>query len=386
MGQVCARLDLFDDAERFMREALALREQTFGDRSVERARSLQSLGQLDFRRGAYESAVGELREALELQRASAGGELGDVSSLLNDLAASLAHTRNDEEALRLHLEALDLRRSAEPISLPVAESLNNLAALHFERGEFELAAERLREARAIRGSILGENHPLSLQTCSNLAGALWRTGDRAQARELVQQAETGFRALGGDGEDGLAGVLSSRAWIELEDGHVDAAEASLTEVLDLQSARLGSEHPAVAEILGKLAHVEHLLGRDTEARGLWEQVLTICRAPSASPRALAAALYSYAVLLHDVRSCAEAIPVLEESLAGYRSLSSADPLAVGRAELLLARCLASTGRPTDALGHQREAQRLLEQSAEATPAELARARQVLNELDALAGH
>ena len=386
LGQVCARLDLFEDAERLMREALELRERTFGSRSLERAQSLQSLGQLDYLRGEYASAAQRLREALELYRQSAGEERTDVSSLANDLAACLRHTGQDEEAAELHLEALELRRGVEARSLPVAESLNNLSAIHMDRAEFALAAERLQEALEIRSSILGQSHPLTLQTSSNLAGALWQLGRRAEARELLQATEAGYRALEAEGEEGLGGALSNLAWMDLDEGNIDRAEKLLGEALDLQSARLGSEHPAVAEILAKLAQVQHARGRDEEARALWEQALEIRRAPSASPRDLAAALYAYAVLLCDLRSFAEAVPLLEEALTIFRSLSSTDPLAVGRAELVLARCLAVTAQPSDAVSHLREAQRLLDQSGRATPEELARVRQGLEELAAGGGN
>jgi serine/threonine-protein kinase len=110
LGQVCQRISLYEDAEGLIREALAIRERAFGRRSLEVALSLQSLGQLDYRRGDYSRAADELREALELNRTCAPGTHTDVASVANDLAACLRAGGNEIEAERLHLEALALRR------------------------------------------------------------------------------------------------------------------------------------------------------------------------------------------------------------------------------------------------------------------------------------
>jgi tetratricopeptide (TPR) repeat protein len=113
--------------------------------------------------------------------------------------------------------------------LPVAESLNNLAGIHMDRGEFDQAAQQLEEALEIRTSILGAQHPLTLQTISNLANARWQLGQREEAHALVQQAADGYRALRADGAEGLGLLLSNLAAMQLAEGDPDAAERNLEE-------------------------------------------------------------------------------------------------------------------------------------------------------------
>ncbi len=81
LGQVCLRLDLHDDAEPLMREALAIREQAFGARSLEYALSLRSLGQLAYQSGNYSEAARLLGEALPLHRAAGTRTHADVSGV-----------------------------------------------------------------------------------------------------------------------------------------------------------------------------------------------------------------------------------------------------------------------------------------------------------------
>jgi len=364
-----------------IREALAIRAGTFGPQSLEYALSLRSVGQLDFRRGEYAGAAEALREALALNRICKPGTHTDVASLANDLAACLRNAGQVAEAERLHEEALALRRQAADGTLPVAESLNNLAGIHLDREEFEQSARLLQEALEIRDKILGPQHPLTLQTISNLAAARWRLRQREEALALARQAEQGYRGLGADGEEGLGLLLSNLAEMQLQDGDLDSAENNLVQALELQSKRLGPDHPLVAVTLAKLANLNHARGRIPEARELWEEVLRIRRAPSASARDLHDALYAFGVFLSKTRAPLEAIPLLEEALLGMRSSGGGDCLSASRAEAALGGCLAATGRPDEAREHLRAAVRCLEQSPRALPEELSSARGRLQQLD-----
>lgn len=385
LGHVCLRLDLFDDAEHLMREALTIREQIFGTRSLEYALSLRSLGQVAYKVGDYTQAVALLGEALQLHRASGSGTHADVAALANDLAACLRNVGRDKEAEALHREALSLRRETGDGTLPVAESLNNLAAVHMGHGEYELAVAELQEALSIRDSVLGGEHLLTLQTISNLAAASWRKDERAEARSLMQRAEAGYRALGGDGEDGLGLTLANLATMQLDERDLDGAASSLEEALALQTKHLGDDHPLVAVTIAKLAVLNHARHRDDEARRLWEDALRIRRAAQEPLRELADALYGYGVFLADVGECDRAVPLLEEAIGLHRSKSPGDPVALARAEYVLGGCLSRLGILDAAREHLKEAARSLDASPGVTPEERLRVRRDLEKLDRPAG-
>ena len=376
LGQVCTRLDLFDEGRALLEEALALFERTAGSGTPDQVQTLRSLGQLEYHRGDYPRAAEHLERALAIARAVDEPDPGDVAGLANDLAACLRHTDRDDEARRLHEEALALRRALGD-GLPIAESLNNLSALDMDRGEFATAVERLREARDLYAQVLGEGHELVVQGDSNLAAALWQAGDHEAGRAHMRAAEAGYRALQADGEGGLATALSNLAWMEYLDGQLEGAEEHLGEALDLSSRRVGMAHPATVDVLSKLAVVLHAQGRDDEARALWDEVLELQRAPGVDPRVRAGTLYNHATFLTQLDAWDDAQPLLEESLEVYHGLAAVDPLVLGRGELLLARCLARGPRAAEAREHFAEALAQLEASGRAEPRELEFARRAL---------
>ena len=299
LGEVALRLELFDDADLLIREALAIRRTAFGARSLEYARSLSALGQLAYDVGDFDAAETSFREALAIQRAEASNLHADIAGSANDLAATLRALGRIEEAETLHREALALRRAAEDRSLPVAESLNNLSAVHIERGELDTAIEVLREALSIRAAILGEEHLLTLQTSSNLAITLWRAGERTEALEWMATTERGYRALGGDGESELAVALANHSTMQRVLGDLDGAASSLDEALALQRKRLGGDHPSLAETLSNLAVLHHTRRNDDEARECWLEALRIRKASSIAPQVLAETLYGFGVFQFD---------------------------------------------------------------------------------------
>jgi len=385
LGQVCARLDLLDDAEQLALETQAIRSAAFGEQSLEYAISLRSLGQLDYRRGDYASAAEKLGRALQLHRTCDPGTHTDVSALENDLAACLRSLGRETEAEGLHLDALALRRSSSDGSLPVAESLNNLGCVHLGNGRNEQAAAELEEALSIRRAILGAQHPLTLQTAANLAGACWRLERRKEALGLMEQAEEGYRALHLDGEDGLAQTLASAATMRTALGELDAARLDLAEALELQERRLGGEHPILATTLVNMAVVVHALHRDEEARLLWERALKIRRSSTSGSRELGEALYGYGVFLYDLGSWSEAVPPLEEAIPAMRSRTPGQPLSLARAEMRLGVSLAKLGRSAEGREHLVEAVRLFEASPGMPKSELEGARERLEAIDVHVG-
>ena len=359
LGRVALRCDALDDADALVREALALREATFGPRSLEVALSLQSLARLRYERGEPVEAAELLERALELHRALPPGTHTDVASVANDLAVCRRRLGQLEASEALHREALGLRR-AQPDLLQVAESLNNLAGIHLDRGERQPALEQLGEALAIRRAVLTSRHPLTLQSMSNLAVPMWHSGDREGAAALLEEAIAGLRELGPDGAEGLARGLSNLAGMLLAGGEPEPAEAHVAEALSLESARLGPGHPDLARLHGRLADVQQARGRMAEARASWERAVALRRAPSGSPLALADTLHSLGRFLLAVRDVEAACEAFAEAVTILRSEPASEPLALGRAELALGECLLALQLPAEARHHLSEAVTLLE--------------------------
>lgn len=363
LGRVAQRLELVDDARTLIGEAAAIREHAFGADSLEYAISLRHTGELEFQLGAFPAAIDALTRALEIHRAHAEDRHASVDVIANDLASCLRNVGRAAEAEALHREALALRR-ARGGGLPLAESLNNLAGVHIDRGELALATEELREALSIRETILGEAELLTAQTRSNLATVLWRAGERDEAEREMRSAESAYRQLGFDGEDGLSVVLSNLSAMQLTRRDYAAAAASLDEASALQSRRFGADHPLVASTLVQLAVLHHAQRRDDRARECWTEALRIRRAISAPRRELAETLYGFGVFLSDVEECDRALPLFEEALGLHRGGAApgeeplGDAVACGRVEYALGLCLERLERLDEARTHLERAAEL----------------------------
>ncbi|MET7284548.1 tetratricopeptide repeat protein [Streptomyces sp. NPDC005573] len=94
-----------------------------------------------------------------------------------------------------------------------------------------------------RARILGADHPDTLATRNNLAGAYQDTGDPARAIPLLAQTlDDSVRILGPDHPSTIT-TRNNLAHIHREAGNLDEAISLFRESLDLCVERFGADHP-----------------------------------------------------------------------------------------------------------------------------------------------
>jgi len=384
LGKLCVRLDLFPEADALIHEALQIRIEEFGDVSLEVALSYGSLGRLAYQRGDFEAAAGSFERALRLHRTCDQGVHTNVATAANDLAVALRNLGRLEAAQRLHEEAVALRRETGNKSLQVAESLNNLAGVHLDRQQFGPAFDLLAESLKIRREILGDHHPLTLQSFSNLSIAAWHQGDPDSARRYLQEAEAGYRQLRADGVEALGRTLSNLAALYIQEGELDRADQALDESLALLREGLGPGHPRVITALSKLAQLRHRQGRDAEARSTWLDAISTCRAArGAGDPSVGNLLRGYCLFLLDAGAPEEAESVAREAVEIQSRLDAKNATPLAQAEVALGLCLRNQGRLDAArLELSRAVLRLEEHLGEAA-AETLEARRHLEALDGM---
>jgi tetratricopeptide (TPR) repeat protein len=163
--------------------------------------------------------------------------------------------------------------AARAMSQPLARELNLLGELYRREGKLRPALSSFEESLSLRQRALGEDHPDTLASKINLAGALRQQGrlDEAQFLEecIVEARE---RVLGGEHPDTLAARANLAATLG-QQGRLVEALAMQDGVLDTYTRLVGPEH---LQTLGaKAARAELLLQRgDVQlARSVQEQVL-----------------------------------------------------------------------------------------------------------------
>jgi CHAT domain-containing protein len=166
----------------------------------------------------------------------------------------------------------------------VAESLNNLAVIYYNKSDYARAEQLHQRALNIREKALGSEHPSVASSLNNLANIYYDKGDYAKAEQFYQRAlNISEKALGSEHPD-VAIYLASLANLCAEKGDYANAEPLIQRALAIREKTLGPEHPEFVESLYQLAILY-------AAKGDFDRALTVqARANSAGERNLASNL------------------------------------------------------------------------------------------------
>ncbi|MBV6324462.1 tetratricopeptide repeat protein [Duganella violaceipulchra] len=185
-----------------------------------------------------------------------------------------------QSSREIHLLASigDARRALEDggvraLSQPLARDLNLLGELYRREGRLRQALACFEESMSLRQRGLGEDHPDTLASKSNLAGVLRVQGQLDEAQFLEECiVEARERLLGREHLDTLAARANLAATLA-EQGRAAEALAMLDAVLDAYLRLLGSEHLLTLACKASRADMLFRRGDSEHARIAQEQVL-----------------------------------------------------------------------------------------------------------------
>jgi tetratricopeptide (TPR) repeat protein len=190
---------LYDEAEPFIRRALAIEEETKPD-SADFATYLNNLAQLLKATNRLTEAEPLMRRALKIDEDSFGSEHPKVAIRLNNLASLLQATDRLAEAEPLMRQALKIDEDSFGSEHPnVAVRLNNLVSLLKATNRLAEAEPLMRRALKIDEDSFGSEHLKVAIDLNNLAQLLKVTNRLAEAELLMRRAVEIFEAsLGTD--------------------------------------------------------------------------------------------------------------------------------------------------------------------------------------------
>ncbi len=150
--------------------------------------TLNGLGKVESALGNYPEAEKYFQKALCLREKSCGKESHFVPAILNNLA-DLHYIAGDAcKAECLYRKALDLEEK-DQLSVEVSRSLNGLALLANDAGNFVEAENLLKRAIAVHDKGGRREHPYCATALVNLGALYTNLGRLCEAKPLFKRAE-----------------------------------------------------------------------------------------------------------------------------------------------------------------------------------------------------
>jgi serine/threonine-protein kinase len=350
IGQLYENIGLHNRAQLLLVEALKLRRETLGNKSLDVATTLNHLGEVTRLKGDYAGSEPLFREALTLRRKLLGAEHKDVAESLNKLGHLLVDRGNFSEAESSLREALAMRRKLlGDESAEVAESIYSLGKLMRNTGKYHDAEILFRQALDLRRKLYGADHPLVADSLNTLVAVLQEQGDFKGAEALCREMLAMRRRLFGEQHPDVASSLGNLAVVLHGLKKYDEAEQLYRQVLTLPHKPFGEEHPYLATTMSNLAALYRDKGDYEEAGALYRQSLAMRRRLLGDEHPdVGATLYGLAVLLYLKGEYAEAEKTERQAIDTYQKSLKPDYWRIHRSRSHLGACLVKLKRYREA--------------------------------------
>ncbi len=269
MGRAYSQLQLSEEADAMLEEALTLSRNIYGEGSPQEAAVLRALGALRYRQGQEPEAERLLLRALEVQRQALGNEHPEVVETLStlvELTGSGNQLEQAEHYLQQALQIQDLHPEIHPRYHAV--NLMRLGSLRGAQGEVEEALGHLLRARDLVVELYGPDHLLVSDALSAACQALGRLQRPEEALEACQRSLDIRSAQLGPNHVKTSQSQFNLAALHINQQRFNEAEPLLRAALQTRSNAFGPRHP-------RTLAVEHALAFVLAQARKWEQAVDV---------------------------------------------------------------------------------------------------------------
>jgi tetratricopeptide (TPR) repeat protein len=223
------------------------------DEKIGKATLLHSVAGFFNYRGQWNDAERFLLEAVELREEVLGSEHPDTLTSMANLALTYREQGRWEEAEKLGVQVIETRNQIlGPDHPDTLSSIGNLASTYYKQARWEEAEKLEVQVMETRKTKLGADHPDTLTSMSNLAWTFWDQGRWGEAEKLeVQVMETRKTKLGADHPDTLSS-MNNLAFLWKDMGRHGDALGLIQTCSDLRQQVLGVRHPYTISTLSAL--------------------------------------------------------------------------------------------------------------------------------------
>ena len=251
----------------------------------------------------------------KLRRKKYGADHPEVALSLNILATLYDEQGQYAQAEPLYKRALAIMERSSSQNSILTLSLNNLALLYRIQGRYAQAEPLYKRALAINEKTFGPDNPEVALSLNNLAELYRAQGIDARVEPLHKRAlAIREKALGPDHSD-VANSLNNLAELYRTQGQYAQAEPLYRRSLAIVEKNLGPDHPTLATILNNLALLYQTQRQYTQAEPLFKRSLTIAEKALGSDHPdVALSLNNLAALYDTQWQYAKAEPFYKHSL------------------------------------------------------------------------
>jgi tetratricopeptide (TPR) repeat protein/predicted Ser/Thr protein kinase len=345
LGQLYEERGQHDQALQQFKEALQI-ERDSGDEQYQ-AYALNDIGNVYFSRGEYQDALIYFQQALQLREKL--NSPGETAESLSNVGASMAKTGQYDKAIQNHLRALDLERKAGDKRGAALDS-SSLGVLFAYQGRLGAAVNSTAEAvKAFRD--MKDRSLWMAQALNGYANALVQAGRGTEAEPILKEGGDLVRELKSD--SGIAELSISQGDDAYYRGDTKSARTFYQHALEAAQRAKSREDALTAEF--GLARVRLQEGDSHGALATFRSLAERANTIGLKYVSLECSLYTAQALLHD-KNYTEAAREAQKAL-GQSELQSLRML-MARAHYLLGSALRSSGNPSEAAGHFRDAVRI----------------------------
>lgn len=241
-------------------------------------------GRLEERRGRFDEARGRLEDAAHRGRRSGADDTAAEAEVELVFVVGFRGALPEQGLWwAKHAEAA-VERHREP-EIWRARLQNLEGVVQFAAGDLAEGLARIEAAVQASETVLGAEHPDTLEAMNNLGVGLRRGGDLVRAEQVHRQVLRRRRARFGPAHPEVAKSLQALAavLIKRED---PGAKGLLDEAVDILEAGLGPDHPSLAGALNDRGSCLFATGDSNAARADFREALRIYRKsfPSEHPQ------------------------------------------------------------------------------------------------------
>jgi serine/threonine-protein kinase len=375
LGSIYQKLGKLDRADSLLSSALDRRISRYGKDSAEAAESLVALGLLRIDQERLPDAERLVREGLETTKRHV--QAGDLS--LTKATTALGKVLEErgfyDQAVPVLEQAVKLSAKQGP---ELAESLNELASVHFYAGRYTEAGSLFRRVMEMHRQLYGDRHPLVAEDLMNIGVVEEDLGYYAEAEKLDRQALEINHAYYGEDHPQVAHNLIVLARALIYEGRFDEAVAALEKALPIEEKAYGPVSRQVASALNELGNAAMKREQYDAAEPRFRRMLEIYRAVYNNRHYLIGiALSNLAGVYVGRKEYARAEQLYRDAIQMFAETLPAGHLNIGIAQIKLGRALVRQSRFGEAEGPLLSGYAILSKQANPSSIHLQNARQDL---------